>query len=575
MTELGVLQKIINTVSSKFANEDPYENINERRVDLDSHHIQYPSLELERLRNLYLAQMEVARQMRWAILRAERCTKKRRKSLKLEDKKTVIAQQNFYSQMFKEMLLGVQKGLAFQDCGHAFANDYKLPVFNQNLTRAVSLNFESNTDTYRIPISVCYDTKTISCGVFSSRRPHMEFVPENVYALKNEILEANGLIALQIREPHWDCPVFNKIFAEVLTPRFNKIFRLINYRVWVGDDEALVKRFCRVEATLTNGYVARFHRYRKLVLKANSNKEQQLIPAIMFFGADVGGLKKGLGCLWKDIYKNSPSRNHIIFTLLHRLTDHGPDSHHQCVSFTNDEKYIVRKNGFEENISKLALLQRLPTSILKKKGVFSNLQNSDQGRIESYLKAVVCASKILTLQKKLSHDDSVHSCIQLVVDTARMAANLQRPFSYAWSHRRMTREHRDLTLFYHKTVHDHFEYKFRYPWPLEINCGYGIKAALLTSNTMLFSEGEEMHHCVGSYHESVLFGESLIYSLTNLEHERSTLEIRFSNRAASTGPYRAQHKSKWNDDVSKEFENAASICVKAINDVSNKSHRGG
>ena len=92
---------------------------------------------------------------------------------------------------------------------------------------------------------------------------------------------------------------------------------------------------------------------------------------------------------------------------------------------------------------------------------------------------------------------------------------------------------------------------------------------------MLFSEGEEMHHCVGSYHESVLFGESLIYSLTNLEHERSTLEIRFSNRAASTGPYRAQHKSKWNDDVSKEFENAASICVKAINDVSNKSHRGG
>jgi hypothetical protein len=503
-------------------------------------------------------------------------------------KSRVKAQQAYFAQLYDEMLIGITYGFRFYRTDPSkkdienpldfipYNFKYRIPQFEIQ-KESIKLEFDEKNNRLQIPIQFCEKTKVLSLGLFVSKRPYIEFIPETYYGLKKEIFSQNGIPPLTLNEPEFDLPVNNRIYSMILRPQFNRLFRLLNYRIWVGDDKQLIKRFCRSEGTLKNGYICRFHRYRDLIIKAANNNEHQLIPAIMYFGVDVGELKNRLGSLWKPIFNNSPSRNHLIFDHLYTFGDHSIENHDHGVKFTTTNRYIVKKYLFPNSVEKLSLLQQIPSSILKRAGLFKDIvsRKPNYEYAVSQFSSIVWASKILIKEKKISNHDRLKELIHTLRDTLRMAQTLSLPFSFQWSYRRMMREHQNYTLEYYKSQNEHYEYKFKYAWPEKIDCNDGIVARLLTSNSMLFTEGKEMHHCVGSYHDMVMNGDCIIYSLISEEQNRSTVQISFRDssefskhsKSQSVTAYCAQNRSKYNDQVTEPFNIAANFCVNLINKV--------
>jgi hypothetical protein len=81
----------------------------------------------------------------------------------------------------------------------------------------------------------------------------------------------------------------------------------------------------------------------------------------------------------------------------------------------------------------------------------------------------------------------------------------------------------------------------------------GNKNILPIKNVMgLFEEGQEMHHCIGSYAEKVFEGESYVYKV--VEPERATLEIICRNKKWTIRGFKLAHNQRPSDDSRKYIQ---------------------
>ncbi len=72
-----------------------------------------------------------------------------------------------------------------------------------------------------------------------------------------------------------------------------------------------------------------------------------------------------------------------------------------------------------------------------------------------------------------------------------------------------------------------------------------------------------MHHCVGSYHDDVDSGSSIIFSLIDQEKVRSTLELSFIKNKWRV----VQNRGTWNHQVAASFDAAALQVAKVQNEL--------
>jgi hypothetical protein len=86
----------------------------------------------------------------------------------------------------------------------------------------------------------------------------------------------------------------------------------------------------------------------------------------------------------------------------------------------------------------------------------------------------------------------------------------------------------------------------------------------LTSAYELIEEGKDMHHCVGSYAQNCMDGESRIFSIRDMKDKKiATLELRYHREKWAVG----QCRSSCNKKVSKEVESVAEIIAKKYNKI--------
>jgi hypothetical protein len=90
------------------------------------------------------------------------------------------------------------------------------------------------------------------------------------------------------------------------------------------------------------------------------------------------------------------------------------------------------------------------------------------------------------------------------------------------------------------------------------------KIVPLTSAYELIEEGKDMHHCVGSYAQNCMDGESRIFSIRDMKDKKiATLELRYHREKWAVG----QCRSSCNKKVSKEVESVAEIIAKKYNKI--------
>lgn len=106
----------------------------------------------------------------------------------------------------------------------------------------------------------------------------------------------------------------------------------------------------------------------------------------------------------------------------------------------------------------------------------------------------------------------------------------------------------------------------------------GIEITEIASKYDLFWEGEELRHCVGGYWDSIMSGDSMIFSLKSEEEDklcRSTLEIHpnkslFSNKEKTASSIR-QHRSFGNTKPTKKHEELGFKILEATDNAIKKA----
>lgn len=416
--------------------------------------------------------------------------------------------------------------------------------------------------------------KCLQVGKFYNCYPDLYIYSDNQQTRKDTILRHNNVSFPQ----NSTFEQYALFYRTHLGGKFNHRYQKLSYALWVGEDSKLIHRFCRKGKHLDNELVYRFHCFRDLIMEAVKNKEFHLIPAILFFGANVNTIKAGLGAsLWRSLCKNSASRNKLIF---------------KCASFTAMLSPLI-KSCFSFNELKspalqtvpivtakpiLEALNALPSGIMQSNDFLRVIEGNEydydylddgdyevidldpsEAQIFQYSFTIAIAAKQC---KKVTDPHFFRDAMQTIKDCRRMANRLNEPFNDHWSFNRIEREHKALTKLLNTTIHEHYyqEYSFEIPWIKELQYR-GVTATLLSSRAALIIEGRELTHCVASYHEQVYFGRSIIFSLRTQDGQRSTLELGVRRGHDSLKLVIQQHKTNYDNPVENDQLNAAAKYV--------------
>lgn len=456
----------------------------------------------------------------------------------------------------------------------------------------------------RIPVYIDRSKGFVQCGLYECRYPKIEFLRESDFSLKLEVIEANGF-----KIPDFDYEIgsntlelvgvikhTNSFICNLLIgSKFNDYFRRANYYVWCSQDETRIKRFCKSRKYLIPQMVYRYSRFKSIIQKAIDNQEEQIIPAILFFGKNVPQLKEGLGnSLWKQIVKSSASRNALVFSRMMVLLNKYHLARRNYGVLIGKSKPRITRLIPADYKTILESLYLFPTTFLRMSFFYSYTNYRGDGQeltnIENYLKSGLWAISngcyksnaleelvntnqidVYHLQHKKSKtaritylkDGLMTQLSTQFIDTRRMAANLDRPFNMNWSARRMHREHEILSRAGLKASVIDRPLRFKKEWPKNIIVG-DVIAILLESTHSLIHEGAELKHCVGSYADVVDSGGAIIYSLSTQQGDqlfRSTLQL--SVKGNSVFP--VQNQSFYNEAPIQTLSKAAGDIAVEIN----------
>ena len=413
-----------------------------------------------------------------------------------------------------------------------------------------------------LPIIIHQQPKCIQVGKFYGCFPDLYLLPETVTYRKDQILQIND-----ITSPRYSAGSTHnvrKLYCTYLGPKFNQRFQKISYALWVGDHEKIIHRFCHRGRKLCNELVYRFHYFHPLIQKALNNNEQHLIPLLLLLGVDMNTLKAGFGAaLWKSLCKNTFSRNHAICSC---ATFIAPLKHHTAIHLQYHEARAPLIHTYSPALARPIIehLNKLPTSLLTCSYFHRTINDTtdytnidDDNPIPSttvhdrILQVFQKIARFATANRKISDRDFIRSTYQLINDCHRMAIELKEPINNEWSLARLTREHKALVKRYNAIAYAHYHepYNFLSPWVRTIQVN-NITATLLECRSALVQEGNEMDHCVASYHFEVKNGRSILFSLRNPQGYRTTLQLTIDGLESNNAILQInQHKSLHNDDV--------------------------
>lgn len=432
----------------------------------------------------------------------------------------------------------------------------------------------SNPPISQLELVIHNSPKCLQVGSFYNCYPDLYVYSDNQHTRKENILRHNNVNFPQ-----------NSTFEQYamfvryhLGGKFNHRFQKLSYALWVGDDKKLIQRFCRYGRHLDNELVYRFHCFRDLIMESVSNNELHFIPAILFFGVNINTLKAGLGAsLWKMLCKNSASRNKLIF---------------RCAAFTSTlNPFMSSRFSFDElkppvlqsipiAIAKpiLEALNALPSGIMQSNSCLRAIdgnahyydypENGDNEIIDidptesQIFRFSLTVATAAQQRKKVTDPHFFQDAMKTVKDCRRMAKRLNKPFNDLWSFNRIEREHKSLTKLFNTTIYPDYyqEYAFEIPWIRELH-HQGVTATLLSSRAALITEGQELSHCVASYHDYVYSGRSIIFSLRTQDGQRSTLELGVRRGHDRLKLTKLQHKTKYDVPVENDQLNAAATHV--------------
>lgn len=228
--------------------------------------------------------------------------------------------------------------------------------------------------------------------------------------------------------------------------------------------------------------VAELNESKELLEQVYQDKLYSLLPVVNALGKSPQELKKIYGNGWKNVAKNSLTKNKLLMRHFRWSSEEG------------------RKKVFEAD---------LPSTLIQYSGYIGStaliyLKNNFKGSWKDFDK-MVRESRIYT-------------------DTARLAEQLGEKMNPKWSPRRIHEEHNRMSreLNARKFSPKPFEWTVNLPHEIEHE---GYKATLLNSRLLIAEEGTAMGHCVAGYAEQVARGDYLVYSVTKDGERSSTVGL--------------------------------------------------
>lgn len=328
----------------------------------------------------------------------------------------------------------------------------------------------------------------------SKRNPKLRLYTDVMYA------------ALPTRAPHnishKDVKGQMKWFSENIGSKFFKAWNGVMWKVWVGDDWALIKKLClgrfgRIEP----GLLYNFREHEPQIRQAIADGLMHLVPLIHVTGLCPQNLRGRFGKgLWRKLSHNTFSRNRLIATRIHREA-------------SRRGRIVLKSVLIKTGVEQLAVF---PSTIIPKMAPFGLEQYSGMAPYIEHLKKAKLLGKVTV-------DQLIRSRF-IQYDTRRMAQQLGVEFDENWGYATLIRKHEEFSKRINERQYSKEPWS-TFGWPEEVIKGdYAFH--LLNNAYALREEGTSMHHCVGSYVEASRSGNYIHYSVRYKGEKLSTLQFR-------------------------------------------------
>ena len=299
--------------------------------------------------------------------------------------------------------------------------------------------------------------------------------------------------------------------------RFKKHYNALVYKTLV-DNYGKILQFCFKNKELNPVAVSLLNRNREKVIETFNDGLINLVPAVLYTGMSPKELKEALKHNWKQVVKNSPSRNKLIFRSCYETVP-------------NDAVFAA-------------------SSTMLQKGYYSSYKD-----VNTFLSR--------EMKGKYKNFKEMRRAIDIAEDCLRMLAQLGKSFNCNWSMRRVLEEHSKASkeILTRKYSKDTFEWSFSVKKNFEYK---DFTAVLLDSKFLIADEGKSQRHCVGSYAEHSSHGSYMVFSISCKGEKYSTLGL---TRDKETGKVKfQQHYMKYNASVeSEDAVELAKIIVETLN----------
>lgn len=280
-----------------------------------------------------------------------------------------------------------------------------------------------------------------------------------------------------------------------ITPRnFIKVHNAIKTEQWINPVRDLSKKLCfGFSRKPCASSIERLHKQLPTIRRIQADGIDNIIPICFELNSTPSELKSELGKgLWKQLCKNSFTRNLLIS---------------KCVHIAN----ICTGSDTVESVKTLNLL---PSGVLKRGGN-SPVPMSDAG-------VWICNNKLHVGGTRRDVDYIRHT----YDDTKRMAKQLNRAFTPAkWTLEKLNEKHEEYCSLVNALESSPDKLPVLDNIKVKTDKYKGYDITLLDSRYLIKKEGIVMHHCVGSYTDSVVEGRYLVYSITKDGERSSTLGI--------------------------------------------------
>lgn len=368
----------------------------------------------------------------------------------------------------------------------------------------------------KYPIESCRDTLTIMCGIAEeglnnfdgNKRKETDFMFKNTFLPRDERRSIMDFPTLNVKVAH-------QYYGKLLGHRFLYRRRAAHYNTFIKDHfpyeiYSMLKRFGYNWYEFDPVKVKAAHRLKENGVLDELLRDNliHLIPPALQTGLGPKDMKTRFGkALWKRIANSPKTKNHIIFSL----------SYISPEAYDLPYKFLGLTGGLDARV-----LRKIP------RGPF-------------------------TVR------DAVNFFHQYN-DTKVMFHELGWAFNPDWSFQRIKREHDLATAAIRREKYS--SEPFCDPDVRDIG---GFTFTKLVSPLQVKEEGDNMHHCVGSYARRCKEGYYTVYKVES-EHERATLGITISiNLDGETIYNYNQCYGHCNRRVSDDLEYAALRLVADLN----------